>query len=363
MYPFDPDRLGELETAGWRAYYDRRWLALARILVVLNQEQFHIPFPLSLLAAYHVVRASVAWVPLDHDARAVQRHLAAFYRLARRFAGRHFDVERTAALELDYFDVHRRLAGLPDKREFVETLVALHSALFGLPPERARESAERRVAAATAVDLITSGRSTNVAADWARVEAELRRCYRSIYRELRRVEAPVRPVSTAPASAHNDYHFVTRWRLRGTCAEVADVLSDAEGLVHWWPSVYLAVRELEPGDERGVGKVVALHTRGRLPYTLRWQFRVTEVDHPRGFALDAWGDFVGTGRWTFVQDGPWVEIEYDWRIRADKPLLRYLSFLLKPVFSANHRWAMDRGAESLARELARRRTGHARSVA
>jgi hypothetical protein len=31
--------------------------------------------------------------------------------------------------------------------------------------------------------------------------------------------------------------------------------------------------------------------------------------------------------------------------------------LFKPIFSANHRWAMARGEESLRRELSRRRTG------
>jgi hypothetical protein len=48
-----------------------------------------------------------------------------------------------------------------------------------------------------------------------------------------------------------------------------------------------------------------------------------------------------------------MNIAYDWRIRAEKPLLRYLSFLFKPVFSANHRWATARGEESLKAELAR----------
>ena len=46
---------------------------------------------------------------------------------------------------------------------------------------------------------------------------------------------------------------------------------------------------------------------------------------------------------------------YDWKIRADKPLLRRLSFALKPIFSANHHWAMRKGEESLRLELARRR--------
>jgi hypothetical protein len=50
-----------------------------------------------------------------------------------------------------------------------------------------------------------------------------------------------------------------------------------------------------------------------------------------------------------------VDITYDWRIQAQKPLLRKLSLLLRPVFEANHRWAMAQGEESLRLELARRR--------
>lgn len=155
--------------------------------------------------------------------------------------------------------------------------------------------------------------------------------------------------------ASYDYHFITHWRVEGTCEEVSAVLDDACDLVRWWPSVYLRVDLLEPGDEHGVGKVYRLHTKGWLPYTLRWQFRVTESRKPHGWTLEAWGDFVGQGVWTFVQDGPFVALTYDWRIRADKPLLRHLSFLFKPIFAANHRWAMNQGEQSLKRELERRR--------
>jgi hypothetical protein len=155
----------------------------------------------------------------------------------------------------------------------------------------------------------------------------------------------------------NDYHFITRWRLVGTREEAADVVSDALGLPRWWPAVYLEVRELQPGEPSGVGRVLDLYTKGWLPYTLRWHFTVTESDYPRTLAIAAEGDFVGRGRWTFEQDGPWVDVTYDWRIRAQKPLLRRMSWLMKPVFSANHRWAMAKGRESLELELARRRAG------
>ena len=153
----------------------------------------------------------------------------------------------------------------------------------------------------------------------------------------------------------NDYRFTTRWRVPGTVREVADILADAEGLARWWPSVYLEVRELAPGDARGVGKEVALHTKGWLPYTLRWRFRVTEADYPHGFTIQALGDFVGTGDWKLAQDGDHVAVTYDWRIRAEKPLLRMFSPILRPLFAFNHRWAMDQGERSLRAELQRRR--------
>jgi hypothetical protein len=161
--------------------------------------------------------------------------------------------------------------------------------------------------------------------------------------------------------ASNDYHFVTVWRIRATVDEIAQILSDAEALARWWPSVYLEVRQERAGDAQGVGKRVSLFTKGWLPYTLRWRFEVTEVSHG-GFVLVAEGDFVGRGEWIFKEDGEWVNMTYDWRIEANKPLLRYLSFLFKPLFSINHLWAMRQGELSLDLEVRRRHAKPGESI-
>ena len=153
----------------------------------------------------------------------------------------------------------------------------------------------------------------------------------------------------------NGYQFITHWRVQGTCGEVADVLGDPLALARWWPSVYLEVVQLAPPDARGVGRRIRVLTKGWLPYTLRWEFETVESRYPHGFSIDAHGDFEGRGIWTFEQDGAWVDVVYDWEINAEKPILRALSFLLKPIFAANHRWAMAQGETSLALELARRR--------
>ncbi|MGI8776999.1 MAG: SRPBCC family protein [Acidimicrobiales bacterium] len=162
----------------------------------------------------------------------------------------------------------------------------------------------------------------------------------------------------------SDYQFVTEWRVAGTLGEVKDILGDVDprAVARWWPSVYLWVEEVERGGEGGLGRVLDLHTKGWLPYTLRWTLRVTEPLSDAGYALEATGDLEGTGRWTFQQDGPEVLITYDWRIHATKPLLRRLGWLLRPAFAANHHWAMARGEESLRLELRRRRQGTERPV-
>ena len=114
-------------------------------------------------------------------------------------------------------------------------------------------------------------------------------------------------------------------------------------------------RSSTPGDAGGLGRTVAFHTRGWLPYTLRWQARLVEDRRPHGWTIAATGDLAGRGVWTLAQQGGLAAIGYDWRIEVEKPLLKPLTPVLKPVYAANHRWAMARGLEGLRRELVRRR--------
>jgi len=153
----------------------------------------------------------------------------------------------------------------------------------------------------------------------------------------------------------NDYHFVDRWRVEGDIKEVADILEDALSLPQWWGSVYFEVKEIEPGGEHGIGKLISLRAGGWLPYTLRINFRTVESRYPHGFSMDATGDLEGKGIWTFEPHGPFVNVTYDWTIRANKPIIEKLSFLLKPIFRSNHNWTMKRGEESLKLEVMRRR--------
>lgn len=156
--------------------------------------------------------------------------------------------------------------------------------------------------------------------------------------------------------ASNDYHFETHWTVEGTCEQVYDILIEGTQYPRWWPDVYLAVEETDAGGPHGIHKAGHLLTKGKLPYRLRWSMKVVEVNYPTGFTLTASGDFDGRGIWRFCQDHNLVHVHFEWQLRAEKPLLKYLSFAFKPFFKANHHWAMSRGEESLRRELATRRS-------
>ena len=157
--------------------------------------------------------------------------------------------------------------------------------------------------------------------------------------------------------ANNDYHFLHRWHIpQASVEEVYAIISDAMALPHWWPSTYLDVKKLEAGAGDGVGSLYEVYTKGWLPYTLRWKLLTAAVNRPHGLTIKAvGGDFDGVGLWKIEQTGADVSVALDWTVTAHKPLIRRLSFFLKPLFSFNHNWCMKQGAESLKLEIARRR--------
>ena len=358
----------------WKAYYRRQPARLFGLLVRANREQAAASWPRAIAAAALLARGAAAfgrtgWSGAGSDA--AERDDAAYLRdIVRGYQllglPESVDADEVARRELRWWVVRREI-GLAAGDAAGYAIANLYAELYDVPVSAVAEAgrlrgqaAEVRGRGATADPDGPTGRG---AAYWP----EVRRLLIASYRSLKAAVAPATseaaagPAAAAARPASNEYAFLTTWIVPATAEEVVDVLGDAAALSRWWPSVYLKATVLEPGDERGLGRVVDLHTKGWLPYTLRWRFRVTESDPPRGFAIEASGDFVGRGVWTLTPEasagapgGTRTRVEYDWRIVAEKGLLKRMSFLLKPVFAANHRWAMARGERSLLIELARR---------
>ncbi len=150
----------------------------------------------------------------------------------------------------------------------------------------------------------------------------------------------------------SEYHFFTEWHFRASRDEINEILADATDLPRWWPSVSISAERIQMGDAHHVGETIRLYTKGYLPYTLKWDFTITKAEP---LTLEAKGDFIGRGIWTFEPQGENIVVKYDWKIQAEKPLLKRLSFIMRPIFSWNHHWAMEMGRQSIELELSHRR--------
>lgn len=146
----------------------------------------------------------------------------------------------------------------------------------------------------------------------------------------------------------------TYWRVQGSVEDVYDVITHPLEFPRWWPQVYLDAKQLEPGDDRGIGRIVQVKTKGRLPYTMTWRAQSVKSEKPTLLALRSEGDLQGEGVWHFKQVGSWVEIFYDWKVIPNKKWMRLFASILVPIFRANHYWAMSQGEKCLAKELLRR---------
>ena len=144
------------------------------------------------------------------------------------------------------------------------------------------------------------------------------------------------------------------WRLPAPPQDVYDLLFDFGRLPAWWPAMFLDALQVQPGDERGVGRVYQLRTRGWLPLRLRWYVNVTSTERPYSFQSETWGDLTGAWDWQVVGRGATSEARCDWTYRLEKVAPRLVWPLLRPLFALSQDWSLRRGEQSLVMELARR---------
>ncbi len=137
----------------------------------------------------------------------------------------------------------------------------------------------------------------------------------------------------------SEYVFVDEWDVDASQEVVYDILKDARTYPEWWRPVYLSVE----GDEQETHH----RFKGRLPYTLDMHAKLVREEPPRQFEVRVDGDLRGKGVWTFEPRDGKTHVRWDWTVFADRPLLRRLTPVLKPLFRWNHNWAVARAREGL----------------
>ena len=141
-----------------------------------------------------------------------------------------------------------------------------------------------------------------------------------------------------------EYVFVDEWDVDAPADAVFHALADATTYPDWWKPVYLDVETDGPPQ---LGRTSRQHFKGRLPYHLHTSSTITRYEPPTSIGADVDGDLRGAGLWTLTPRDGKTHVRFDWRVHADKPILRVLTPVLRPLFRWNHAWAIARAQEGL----------------
>lgn len=140
------------------------------------------------------------------------------------------------------------------------------------------------------------------------------------------------------------YVFVDEWDVAAPQGAVFDAIADGRTYPEWWRPVYIEVQSDGPVE---VGTQSRHHFKGRLPYHLHTRSVITAIDPPRSVTAEVDGDLRGSGVWTLRPAPGGTHVRFDWRVYADRRLLRVLTPALRPLFRFNHNWAIARAKEGL----------------
>jgi mannose-6-phosphate isomerase-like protein (cupin superfamily)/uncharacterized protein YndB with AHSA1/START domain len=161
------------------------------------------------------------------------------------------------------------------------------------------------------------------------------------------------PAYSAGVADADEYVFIDEWHVDAPPEPVFDAIADATTYPEWWKPVYIDTTTDGPP---GVGRTSKQHFKGRLPYHLHTSSTITRYERPTTVGADVVGDLRGRGLWTLTPRDGGTDVRFDWRVYAEKPIVRALTPVLRPLFRWNHAWAIARAQEGLE-PYARRRVG------
>jgi hypothetical protein len=171
---FDPDRTAALEVAMWKAYYDKRNVALFLDLVTLNREMYRCPRSTAARIAFHFARAAAAFGNLRSGYEQVLPDLEEGYRIARDWSQLTYDPATIANAELAWW-VARRLPGKDSPEQVGDLIADLNAQFYNVPKARVLEASILRARAGRLRD--EGGPSAN----WPEVARLLTESYRSLH--------------------------------------------------------------------------------------------------------------------------------------------------------------------------------------
>lgn len=150
-----------------------------------------------------------------------------------------------------------------------------------------------------------------------------------------------------------EYVFIDQFFAACDTTDAYDYIANIRDYPQWWGNVYKKIEKLNDVADDQPGVQYAVTIGGFLPYKLTISNEVTHIHKPHIIRFKAFGDLQGHGTWYFNAVEGGTTITFDWRVVANKAVIRWFSFLLKPLFRANHHYCVKEAEKGIRNDLIR----------
>jgi hypothetical protein len=147
-----------------------------------------------------------------------------------------------------------------------------------------------------------------------------------------------------------EFRLCTVWQLSAPLNTVWNAIHDSAAWPQWWACVE-RVEALAPGAQDGLGALQRFTWKGRLPYRVVFDVRVTRIEPWVALEGAVSGDLQGIGRWHFASGAGVTTVQYEWRVRVARGWMSVVAPLAWPLFRWNHDFVMREGGHALARRV------------
>jgi hypothetical protein len=170
---FDPDRLADLETGMWQAYYQKSRVRLFGLLMTMLREQYGYSWATAAEEAFHLARAAAIFGDATSDYEQVLPDLEHAYQAAKDHHAARFDPAAVARTELAWW-VARRVPGKDSPEQVGGLMADEYALLYDEPRERVLKAAVRRAEAGALRDRQAAN------PDWPTIHRLLGESYRDL---------------------------------------------------------------------------------------------------------------------------------------------------------------------------------------
>ncbi|MFA5841201.1 MAG: hypothetical protein WC847_02970 [Candidatus Paceibacterota bacterium] len=178
---FNPDKIAEIDSKMWQAYYNHNFFKLFILLLRLNHEFFELGYLHTLQASYYSAYAAINF-RLNRgkeDSKKIIKKLEKFFKIISNNNIDKFDYKKAAELEFGWWMIDRYPKLYQISRE--EGLARAMAAIYGMDYLKLTEYANYR---AQAMVLQDEAEVTLQEANWDKIRSLLKQSYNSLYKNV-----------------------------------------------------------------------------------------------------------------------------------------------------------------------------------